>query len=393
MAITIDGKVYRNLQEQVKKNQDDIKTLNEKPAPTEFDTITVNNIVLKGYITSASANTELMIDNILNKEGSDAIKLNETTGITIYDIPVSNPAFTISNGTIGINTYTDVNYELYVNIFDDITMDYGASSITATGYSITCSEVITDSEVTGHLTIKKYDANNKYGIYTYDKDNAEYLAAYFTADNNDKTLWLNADLELNLNKSLNFQQIQNESGQTIHSDVYLKQYKFVGTSDGPFALVLVESDGDVFYYGFTNWMDEENVDILVTDVTNKNQYYLTLNAGILTLKSLDKIYYRHNVTIDITNAGTFTFTTVHSQNTPIDSIQDLTAMLGNTLVAGFGLVGGTDITTATIANSLVVGTTIAECYFNTLSKAKVGFATVGAYTIKDNVTAINANAQ
>ena len=393
MAITIDGKVYRNLQEQVKKNQEDIKALQDAPAPTEFDNIKVNNINLTNSITGANANSYLSIDNIWNKEGSDSIKLNETDGITLYDIPKTNPAITIKDGTVTVNGKTDVDYELYFNIFDDISINYGNNSIDATAYTITCNEVITTSEVTGHLTIKKYNAANHYGIYTYDKDGAEYLAAYFDANARGKTLWLNADLELNLNKSLNFQQIQNESGATIHQDVYLNQYKFVNTSDGPFGLVLVIADGDVFYYGFTNWMDEENVDLLVTDVTNKNQYYLTLNDGILILKSLDKIYYRHNVTIDITNAGTFTFTTVHSQNTPIDSIQDLTTMLGNTLVAGFGLVGGTDMTTATIANSLVVGTAIAECYFNTLSKARIGFSTIGAYTIKDNVTAINANAQ
>lgn len=392
MAITIDGKVYRNLQEQVKKNQDDIKVLQDAPAPTDFDNIKVNNIKLTGSITGANANSYLSIDEIWDKEGSDAIKLSELDGITLYDIPTTNPAFTIKDGTIGINTFTDVDYELYVNIFNDIVLDYGASTINATGYSITCGEVITDSEVTGHLTLKKYDATNKFGIYSYDKDNAEYLAMYFDNNNNGNFVKLNANLELNLNKSLNFQQIQSEAGETLYQDVYLNQYTFVSTSDGPFSLILVETDGDCFFYGFTNWIDETGVDLLVTDVANKNQYHLFLDNSTLKLKPLDKIYYRHNVTIDITNAGTFTFTTVHSKNTPIDSIQDLTAMLGNTELAGFGQVLST-FAAESLANKLIVGTTIASTHFECLDSSTVEFASIGAYTITDNVTAINANAQ
>lgn len=393
MAITINGKVYRNLQEQVKKNQDDIKALQNAKAPTDFDNITVNTIQLNGSITAQNSGAYLSIDEIWNKEGSDAIKLSESAGISLYDIPKANPAFTIKDGTIGINTSTDVNYALYVNIFDDIVMDYGASTITAAGYSITCGEVLTDSIVTGHLTLKKYNTTDHFGIYTYDKDGAEYLAAYFNDDaSKGKTINLQANLELNLYKSLNFQQIQSEASETLYQDVYLRQYNFVGTSDGPFSLILVEADGDALFYGFTNWIDEENVDLLVTDVTNKNQYYLFLDNSTLKLKPLDEVYYRHNVTIDITNAGLFTFTTVHSKNTPIDSIQDLTTMLGNTEVAGFGQVLYT-FAAESLANKLIVGTTIATTYFECLDSSIVDFASIGAYTITDNVTAINANAQ
>ena len=395
MAITLDGKVYRNLQEQVKKNQDDIADLKANPVST-FGDITTDTIYY-GALNARDSDVYITTNQICNLAVDTAININDN--IEIYD-PVSNELAFKTNYTASTKTFevtiadtTVTNAEnIIVHMFDNLNILYNDGIIEASGYTLNINEVTSQSEITNYLTIKEYETAAKAnGIYSYN-DGVEYLAAYFVG----KKLNIESDLNLRSRNELSFRYIVDESGSSLlYIEVTICRYSLTSTSDGDFYLVIVESDGDAIYYGFSNYIDENNVDLIVTDVSGHNQYNLILNSSELStlkLKSLSKIYYRHNVTIDISNAGTFTFTTTHSKNTPIDSIQDLTTMLGNTTLAGCGQILNT-FDAASIANKLVVGTSISDTYFECLDSSTVDFVSIGAYTIVDNVTAINANAQ
>lgn len=76
--------------------------------------------------------------------------------------------------------------------------------------------------------------------------------------------------------------------------------------------------------------------------------------------------YRHTVTITDKINYAFSFTTLCSKNTPIDSIQDLTTLLGSTSIActGFWIYDGQEC----IPYRIDIGTTIGTCYIQYFNK-------------------------
>lgn len=114
----------------------------------------------------------------------------------------------------------------------------------------------------------------------------------------------------------------------------------------------------------------------------------------LTLTPYLPIVYRHSVSIigkiNDTERFCFCFTVDHSQNTPIDSIQDLTTMLGNTIIMG----SGANSTNTTFYQKLEIGASIASTVLYSLSSGtQLLLSSTTNVALEDDVSAINFNAQ
>lgn len=166
MAITINGKVYRNIQEQVEKNKDDIKILQD--ADETFAT--------KTYVDGSIATVNTRIDNLLVAEDTDyktelvfepddvylnyydkdiddpqdysfplvqnMFKLDRLSNIHLYEHNIQL-SVKLKEGGVTSNNFTGrVNLTLYstsIEHFNETTLKQRigrAASVIATGYAI-----------------------------------------------------------------------------------------------------------------------------------------------------------------------------------------------------------------------------------------------------------------
>lgn len=111
------------------------------------------------------------------------------------------------------------------------------------------------------------------------------------------------------------------------------------------------------------------------------------DANKIALVSNYPILYRHTITITI-RTRTCVFTIENSKNLIVDSIQDLTTLLGGTEIGVFYRHSDNNY-----YNKLVIGSIITNCYFvsddTSVEKLQLSSLTM---TISDSVTAINFNA-
>lgn len=150
------------------------------------------------------------------------------------------------------------------------------------------------------------------------------------------------------------------------------------------------------YYGMGS-NDADEVYGIVVKIGTTQLFKVVADKSSYTALSLTPylpIVYRHSVSItgkiSDTERYAFCFTIDHSKNTPIDSIQDLTTMLGNTTVTG----SGANSTNTTFYQKLEIGASISNTLLYSLSSGtSLLLSSTTSIVIEDEVSAINFNAE
>lgn len=121
----------------------------------------------------------------------------------------------------------------------------------------------------------------------------------------------------------------------------------------------------------------------------KNGDELTIKEGKIVGANGQEKYakpkYTHTITLGAPGSGCATFTIELSTNQPIDSLTDLTTILGNRVVAisgGYVMGGGSSPVQVVRAK---IGTTAASCSVESINLSPYSFSDVGISSISDNV--------
>lgn len=125
--------------------------------------------------------------------------------------------------------------------------------------------------------------------------------------------------------------------------------------------------GDCSYIAVVNLGGEKALQFQKFQIltSNYSEYVDITYAKKIDLPSV-WAQYRHTVTITDKTNYVFSFTTLCSKNTPIDSIQDLTSLLGTTSIActGFWIQDGQEC----VPYRIDIGTAIGSCYIQYFNK-------------------------
>lgn len=186
MAIIINGKTYRNLQEQVAKNQEDIEDLEERmPNMSNYYTKTETNGLLDTKADKSTTYTKTETNDLL------ATKANQSTTYTKTEVDtlignIEEPAVVVITGNSSTGTFTQEEYDLLFNssvsfIKFNTTMyyrDWSADntpsmefktipyvSTTIPNYKLEQKHITVNSDRTWtHATIRKNYASENIGI-------------------------------------------------------------------------------------------------------------------------------------------------------------------------------------------------------------------------------------
>ena len=232
---------------------------------------------------------------------------------------------------------------------------------------------VVESDFKGKIT-KKIDTTSRAIYYTYN---------YFDSSINFKTIESNNSIGSTYNEII----FTASRSKTHHSSANLHiyfcdKYTMQGTYEKPLEI-------DVNRFDSTK------------NVNEFFEYFFPEKGGIIALTSdlatKQATLYRHTVKISKpTDDGntSITFTTSSEKNTPIDSIQNLTTVFGNTDLSVSGATFLISSSQWEFYNKIHVGTSINDTTVDYINKDDVGtynfidmFGTTG-FTITDNVTAM-----
>lgn len=178
----------------------------------------------------------------------------------------------------------------------------------------------------------------------------------------------------------------------------LEVFTRVSRSGGDTCDILIHNDdtGIDEYYGIGSNDETDISGIVVKSGTTQLFKIIADNTALdkLILTPYLPIVYRHSVSIigkiSDTERFCFCFTVDHSKNTPIDSVQDLTTMLGNTIIMG----SGANSTNTTFYQKLEIGASISNTLLYSLSSGtSLLLSTTTFVALEDDVSVINFNAQ
>lgn len=366
MAINIDGKTYRNIQEQVQKNQDDIKDLKTNISEVEEDQ---NNFVTKsqlagnvnvgsletGGVTSDVVRVDLLVPS--TSDGDHFTIFEDAAGDLTIETPNEERAVIIQN---------DAFTNPIVKVSDD--------------YKLVSKEAQVNSVIVDHLTFKN---GSDYGLYSYDDGDTEVKVLEYDTD---RTSDLKFCLDISLSQYSNYQyQTLFIDGNGRTSGVRMLQctlYFSNPDSEDICLQFLTEDDETMLYYKIGGdstieglWFSLYGNEVIqVTEVDG---------SGNIIANTFPKPSYRHTVTID-SSEGALCFTTVNSKNLVIDSIQDLITVFNGTKLQCSGNVG-----MSSNVMRLDVGSTVTNCVIFDSSLETKTLASLTNITISDDVTAVN----